>query len=222
MAESGKGQSTLLLLKWPLLALVLGLLASGLFVASSVAYLKQEQANEKSSQRALADAKARIGNANKEIQDLLASVDIYKRMRQRGLFAEPGRLPLIERVAALKQQHQLTSLDYELGSRGVAMLPAGDSYPSIDILVSPIQMNIQTLHDGDLLNFLGDLPTLGAGAFPISKCVVKLRSDLPNLPLAPKLDTQCNMLWVTLVDKRLASLPTAMGASSARPAAGGP
>lgn len=215
--EAGRGPSTLQLLKWPLLALVLGLFASGLFVAGSVAYLRQEQGNERNSQRALSDAQTRIGNANKEIQDLLASVDTYKRMQERGLFSDPGRLLWIERVAALKQRHQLASLEYELGPRSKAVLAPGDSFPSIDVLVSPIQMNIQSLHDGDLLNFLRDLPALGAGAFPMSKCVVKLLPEPPDSPLAPRLDAQCNLLWVTMVDNRRAVAPAMVSASTQGP-----
>lgn len=204
MAEVERSPSALLLLKWPLLALVLGVIASGLFVAGSFTYLRQEQANEKTSKRALVDAQARIGNANKEIEDLLASVDTYKRMRERGLFSEPSRLVWIERVAALRERHRIASLEYVLGPRTLAPLREGDSFPSLDVLASPIQMTILSLHDGDLVGFLGEISSLGAGAFPINRCVTKMLPETQGAPLAPRLETQCNLLWVTLVDKRMA------------------
>ncbi|MDX2217774.1 MAG: hypothetical protein SF172_01960 [Burkholderiales bacterium] len=202
MADPDQGPSALLLLKWPLLALVLGVLASGLFVAGSIFVLRQAEADEKVSQRTLRDAQARIGNANKEIQDLIASVDTYKRMRDRGMFSEPSRLLWIERIAALKERHQLVELEYELGPRTNAPLPSGESFPSIEVLGSPVSMTIRSLHDGDLVGFLAELPVSGVGAFPMSRCLIKSLPATPNVALAPRIESQCNLLWVTLVDKR--------------------
>lgn len=216
MAELNQGPSALRLLKWPLLALVLGILASGLFVAGSIFVLRQAEADEKISQRSFRDAQARIGNANKEIQDLLASVDTYKRMRDRGLFSEPSRLLWIERIAALKERHRLVELEYELGPRTNAPLPNGESFPSIEVLGSPVNMTIRSLHDGDLMGFLGELPAAGSGAFPMSRCLIKSLPATPNLALAPRIESQCKLLWVTLVDKRSpnGSVPPPVAAAS--------
>lgn len=202
MADMDQSPSAIRLLKWPLLALVLGVAASGVFVAGSTVVLRQAQDDEKVSQRSLRDAQARIGNANKEIQDLLASVDTYKRMRDRGLFSEPSRLQWIERVAALKERHRLIELEYELGPRKIVPLPNGESFPSIDVLGSPIKMTVRSLHEGDLLSFLSELPTSGTGALPISKCQIRSVHAPADAVLAPRIEGQCNMLWVTLIDKR--------------------
>lgn len=214
MADIETGPSALQLLKWPLLSLVLGLVVSVLFVAGSFAYLRQERANEKISLRNLAEAQTRIGNANKEIQDLIASIDAYKRMRERGLFSEPSRLLWVERVASLKERHRLTALDYELGPRAAVLLPESASFPSIEILGSPVQMTIQTLHDGDLIGFLGELSTLSAGAFPMKRCAIRLLPTVQASALAARLETKCNFVWVTLVDKRQ---PPAKGAGIVPP-----
>ncbi|MBL8516879.1 MAG: hypothetical protein JNM76_07895 [Betaproteobacteria bacterium] len=204
-ASSDSGPLALSLLKWPVLALALGLVASALFVGGSFAYLRHEQNAEKMSQRNLREAQARIGNANKEIQDLLASVDIYNRMLERGLFSEPSRLVWIESVAALKSKHQLVALDYELSARQTASLAAGDAFPSIEIHGSPVQMNMQALHDGDLIGFIRELPTLAPGAFPMDRCIMKLKPEVTGAPLTPRIDAQCSFTWVTLVDKRPAA-----------------
>jgi hypothetical protein len=202
MAEAINAPSAIKLLKWPLLALVLGLAASTLFVGGGITYLRHEQKNEKISQRNLQEAQARIGNANKEIQDLLASVDIYKRMRERGLFAEEGRLQWIERVAALRSKYQLAELEYDVGPRQIATLPAGEAFPSIEIQSSSIQMRMVALHDGDLMGFINELPRLSTGAFPMDRCSMKLRPALKEAPLAPRIEGQCNFSWITLIDKR--------------------
>jgi hypothetical protein len=202
MAQIDQGPSALSLLKWPLLALVLGITASALFITGSTVVLRQAKSDEKTSQRSFKDAQARIGNANKEIQDLIASADTYKRMRDRGLFSEPSRLLWIERIAALKERHRLVEMEYVLGPRTIAPMPSGESFPSIEVLGSPVTMTIRSLHDGDLLGFLGDLGASGTGAFPISRCLMKSVPPPANAELAPRIESQCNLLWVTLVDKR--------------------
>lgn len=202
MAEDDKGPSALSLLKWPLGALFLGLVASALLVGGSFTYLRHEQNDEKASQRALNEAQGRIGNANKEVQDLLASVDIYKKMRDRGLFGEESRLRWVEQVAALKARHKIVELEYDLGSRQPAVLAAGMSFPSIEILGSRVQMKMLAYHDADLVGFINELPTLAQGAFPMDRCAMKLQPEVKDQPLTPRVEGQCSFVWVTLVDKR--------------------
>jgi len=217
MAEEDKGPSALSLLKWPLGALVLGLVVSALFVGGSFTYLRHEQKGEKTSQRTLQDAQARIGNANKEIQDLLVSVDIYKKMRERGLFGEENRLRWVEQVAALKTKYKLAELEYDLGSRQPAVLAAGKSFPSIDILGSRVQMKMLAYHDADLVGFINELPTLAQGAFPMDRCAMKLQPEVKDQPLTPRVEGQCSFVWVTLVDKRPA-IPVAAAPQTTQPA----
>ena len=201
-ASGSTAPRSIWVLKWPLAGLLLALLLGAGIIAGAIYLLQTEQQREKVTQRALRDAQARLANANKEIEDLRLSVDTYNRLYAAGAFGQERRLRWVENIKALRAQYRLQALELDMSARRPVAFPASAAFPSIDINASKIQLKVRALHDGELFSFIGDLGNSGLGLFPIDRCVMKAVAPVNDDPLAPRMEGDCVLHWVTIVDKR--------------------
>ena len=195
-------KSAIQLLRWPLAATLLGIITAALFVAGSYYYLEYQKKSEVQSKRALQEAQARVTLANKEAEDLRDSVDLYQQLVGYGVFQKESRLSWIETINRLKIKHRLSALEYDLSPQRTIALAGGRTFPSIDIAGSRVTLKVQSYHDGDLMNFLGDITSQGQGFFPMDHCAIRLLEPVAGIPLAPRIEANCTFDWVTLKDKR--------------------
>ncbi len=200
--------SALQALQWPLAAIVMGVLAAGIFVYGSIYYLKQEKGHELASKRALQEAQARVANASKEAADLRASADTYQQLVAHGVFQPEKRLDWIESVDQLKAKHKIVSLEYNLSPQRTVALRGGRVFASIEVLGSRLTLKVQAYHDGDLVNFLDDLAKSPNGFYPTDRCTIRSLDSAQTNVFAPKVEADCAMDWITIRDKHPAIVAT--------------
>ena len=205
-------KSALQLLRWPLAATVLGIITAVLFVAGSYFYLEYQKKSDVQSKRALQEAQARVTNANKEAEDLRGSVDLYQQLVAYGVFQKESRLGWIETLNQLKAKHRLSVLEYDLSPQRTIAMAGGRTFPSIEVAGSRVTLKAQSYHDGDLMNFLGDITHLGKGFYPMDHCAIRLLDPVVGSPLAPRIEANCAFDWVTLRDKRASVVASGNGA----------
>jgi hypothetical protein len=210
MTDSAE-KSALSILKWPLLALLLGLIAGTLFVSGSYAYLQYEKRLDVTSRRNFQDAQARLSNASQEAEDLRASFDTYQSLRTRGVLRPETRLDWIETANRLKTKYQIMTVDYELSPQRTAPLPGNATFPSVDLLGTRIKLKLATLHEGDALGFLQEVAALREGFRPFERCSMKTLPAIQGPGLTPRIETECVFDWITIRDKR-ADISAASGA----------
>lgn len=215
--SANKERRALTVLKWPLTVLTLAIATSVALIVGGYVYLQHQRRVEQDSLRNLRDAQARLGNANKEIEDLRTSVDIYKRILALGIFKPENRLQWIESVNELKNRHRISALDYDIAPQQAVVVGQGMALNSIDVLGSRVQMTILAYHEADLLGFLSEVTALQNGAFPMDRCALSLLPG-PTEPLGPRIRAVCVIDWITLNDKRA----TPQSAQPALPAGGKP
>jgi len=197
---SAEGKPAWQFLKWPLVATLLGLVTAGLFVGGSYFYLEQQKKDDVASKRRLQDANLRLSNANKDAEDLRDSQDAYQQLVANGIFQPERRLDWIEKLDALKVQHHLPLLEYHIDPQRTAVLPGGRVFASLDVFASRAHLKVRAYHDGDLVAFLDELGRSEHGFFPMDRCVMRTL-DAPGA-LAPHIEAECNVDWVTLRDRR--------------------
>lgn len=201
MSEA-KRKSSLAILKWPLLILLLGLTSGALFVGGAYAYLQYQKRSDANSRRNFQEAQTRLSNASKEAEDLRASFDTYQSLLARGVLKPESRLDWIEALNRLKDKHRVMTMDYEMPAQRVTILPGNAAYPSIDLLGSRVKLKLGTLHEGDAIAFLSDVAQLPDGFHPFERCSMKLLPVQQGLALAPRVETECTLEWLTIRDKR--------------------
>jgi len=212
-------KSALVILKWPLLLLLLGLTVGGLFVGGSYAYLQYQKRVETGSRRNFQEAQARLSNASKEAEDLRASFDTYQSILGRGVFRPENRLDWIETLNRLKGKHHLATMEYELPPQRIALLPGNVTYPSIDLLGSRVKLKLATLHEGDAIAFVSDIAQLPDGFRLFERCTMKLLPVQQGPGLMPRVETECTLEWLTIRDKRAEAVTPAQSTGTPKGAA---
>lgn len=204
MSTDGSGTPTIIwLLKWPLIGLLLSVLLGSGMLAGALHFLNDEQKREKVSQRAVGDAQARLANANKEIEDLRQSVDTYNRLNAAGAFTGERRLRWVEEIKALRELHRLQSLEVDFGVKRPVAFPSGVVFSSLEINASRIQLRAKGLHDAEVFRFINDLNSVKLGLFPMERCTMKVIPLVNDDPLSPRMEGECILHWITMVDKRV-------------------
>lgn len=203
MASEIARPNVLAMLKWPLLLLVVTAISSACMLAAAFLFLENEKRANDSSQRIVADAQSRMSNANREVEALKNSIDKFNSLKRIGAFSQENRLVWIERVLQLQKQHQVQSLEFDLGARKKPALQGNRSYSALGVNASPVGMKFQALHEGDALAFLEDANRLQGGVFPFESCAFKRINSAPLASPQPRIEVECKALWITLDDKHV-------------------
>ncbi|MEO8100943.1 MAG: hypothetical protein ABI790_00355 [Betaproteobacteria bacterium] len=217
-----------------------GLGVAVFLVSGSYLFWQSEKKSEGVSQRNLQELRNRLETLKREQADLRGSEETYKSLIARGAFAPEHRLDLIEALAELKKRHRLIGLEYEIAPQRALKFATGTSFSAVGIMASRVHMKLQAYHDGDLVAFLDEFPRIQRGFFPIDKCTIKrvvsveqrapttldMAARVPqpvtaqpaqagqNAGLAPSVEADCTLEWITLVDK---SRPVAVAAALPKP-----
>jgi hypothetical protein len=190
---------------WKVLRASWLLLGASLVAGAGIVYgshwygVKEKRDSLAGAQR-LQEARARVENARRERDNLNESADVFRTLVERGLLEREHRLDLVEKVNALRIRHQLFQLDYEIAPQRTLPLPDGRVYPSVDVLASRVTLKARALHEGDVLAFIEDLARSRQGFYPVDRCTLR-RVEGPPGGLAPHIEADCTLEWITLRDK---------------------
>lgn len=185
---------------WVILALAV--VAAGVLAWGSHVYVQMGKRSEASSQRALSEAQARVEAAKRERDDLKESAEIFQALVNRGILNEESRLDLIERLDSLKSRHKLLGLEYEIAAQRPLPLAGGRVFNAVDVLGSRVKLRALALHEADALAFFEDLANPPRGFNPLSQCVMRKMPVGSETAIAPRIEAECTLEWVSLKDKR--------------------
>jgi hypothetical protein len=195
------GASDLKRLGLPLAACVV------LAVAGVACYLKaddylqetKKQAAAMSVQRA--EVQAKLASANEEEREIKASLQQYQTLAARGMVGEEKRLDWIDTITAIKNERRLFNIGYSIEPQKPLDYPGFASGGGVNFLVSRVQIEIQLLHEEDLLNFIDDLAKRGRSYLSVRSCDVKRidrGSSGGGTTLAPRLQASCVFDLITI------------------------
>jgi hypothetical protein len=201
-------------LRWVYGVTLIGIAVAVALVLGSYWYWQFEKGNDEQSIRGQREINSRVDNARRELNDLRESAQNYQRLTAAGMFVPEARLDLVEAMDALKQRHQLLSMQYTVRpQRPLNIVNA--RYPAVDVLASRVELTVFAAHDGDLVAFLDEFPRLNRGFFPLDRCVMKRLdrragegTETPSVDSESgpgnnaKVQAVCTLEWITLRDKR--------------------
>lgn len=185
----------------PLLILV-ALLAAG---AALIYWTQQEQ---RTAAQQLAAARedrsqarerlARIAEEEKEVNDKL---EVYLRLRKAHILGEERRLEWADAMTRIRTSRELLDLRY-LVERQRALFSAAGKPANVDFFASTMKVNIDLLHEGDLLGFLRDLRESGNAYHSIKRCMMARTGSAPTgTSIVPRLRAECEIDLITIIDR---------------------
>jgi hypothetical protein len=189
------------------LLLVVAIAAGAGIIAASHWYGEKEKRDSADTGRRLQEARSRVDAARRERESLQESSEVFRTLVDRGVLQSERRLDVIELVNSLRARYQLAALDYEIAPQRTLQLPGGRIYSSVDVLSSRVNMRARALHEGDLLGFFDGLEHNQQGFYLADHCTLRRLEVTEPQSLAPRVEAECTLEWITLKEKR-GSRPT--------------
>ena len=182
--------------------LILGasVVAAAAIVLGTHWYLEREKGESLAYERKVRDARSRVDAARRERDSLQQSVDVFRTLVDRGLLQGERRLDLVEMVNGLRTRFQLFALEYDVSPQRPLELGGSRAFASIDVLASRVKLRARALHEGDLLEFIETLAQSRQGFYPVDRCALR-RLPAGTAALAPHVEAECTMEWITLREK---------------------
>lgn len=146
-------------------------------------------------------AQGRVSKVSEEERGIRENLVYYDRMRRSGLLSDQNRLDWIESIARIKNERKLFEIKYSIEPQKPLDYPGIVATGTADFMVSRIKIEMQLLHEEDMLNFLADLEASGRAYMSVRHCTLTriIRGAQPAAAtLQPRLGAECQIDVITM------------------------
>jgi hypothetical protein len=189
-------------LQWAIAFLVIMALVGG---GSLWTTQQLKKSSDKAFQEATAarrDMQTKLARASEEQQELRDKISRFQALKDHGYIGPEQRLDWIEAVARIKAARRIIKLDYEFSPQRLAdssLLPGGASAGGFEVMSSQMQLQLQLLHEGELLAFLADLRESVQALVKVRSCAIeRVASGNTGRGNIAQLKADCTLEWITL------------------------
>jgi len=167
-------------------------------VAYSARWLAQEQRQVAEAEARQRQVQAQLAEARREAAEIDARIDLFRQLQARGVVGAEARLEWVEAVEALRRSIGLPRLEYELLPQHPLVLDGVEAAPvasptAYDFAASTMRLRMDLLHEGDLLQFLDQLPARVGAILRLRACAVERPGERSE-----GLSATCTLDWITL------------------------
>lgn len=182
-------------IRWNLLLFVVMALLGAAMVIYSRNLLLDAQKIHKQATTNRGEVRGKLANAQNEEKELLEKYARYQSILAHGYIGSERRLDWIEQIRKIKTTRKLLEINYEFGPQeGLDTTnPSG-----FDFMVSHMKLQMQLLHEDDLLLFLADLRDNVRAYTSVKNCSVT-RQTRPGTSM--QLAAECLVDWITLKEE---------------------
>ena len=184
------------------LLIALALVAAGVGIVYSAGeglrVAKVRLAAAQNERRQNTERLARIAEEEREVNQKL---DVYKQLKSLNILGEERRLEWADAINRIRVQRELLDVRYRVERQKLIASAAGKP-ANVDFFASTMRVDLQLLHEEDLLRFLADLRASGNAFYSVKKCVLtRTGQGGGGATMAPRLSAQCDIDLITIVDR---------------------
>ena len=148
--------------------------------------------------RQSAERLARIAEEEREVSQ---KIDVYKQLKSLNILGEERRLEWADAINRIRVQRELLDVRYRVERQKLVTSAAGKP-ASVDFFASTMRVELQLLHEEDLLRFLADLRASGNAYYSVKKCVLtRTGQPVGGTTMTPRLSAQCDIDLITIIDR---------------------
>ena len=116
-----------------------------------------------------------------------------------GVIGQERRLNWIETLRASEENIKLPGMRFKIDSQTRYATDYPLDVGSFQIYSSPMKLNLDLLHEGDLKKLLGDLDQYAQGTYNLSRCTLH-KTDKINLENTSKanISAECDLHWFNI------------------------
>ncbi|MCX7156468.1 MAG: hypothetical protein NTW45_08510 [Rhodocyclales bacterium] len=189
-------------LQWAIAFLGIMALAGGASVWTSLQLKRSAEKTHQEATAARKDIQTKLARARDEEQELRDKIVRFQALKTRGLIGPEQRLDWVEAIARIKAARRIFKLDYDFAPQrpvDAGILPGGAAAGGFEVVASQMRLQIQLLHEGELLAFLAELRDKVQALVQVRSCVIE-RVAPSNIERGnnAQLKAECSLEWITL------------------------
>jgi hypothetical protein len=185
----------------PVLAALLLLGAGGGLIWGADAALKAAQRQAALAQRERQLSTERLARIAEEEREVKEKINVYQRLKALNIIGEERRLEWADAIARIRAQRELIDVRYRVERQRLLQSVPGKP-GSVDFYASAMRVELQLLHEEDLLRFLNDLRDSGNAYYSVRNCAMsRTGSGGTGTSMVPRLRADCNLDLITLIDR---------------------
>ena len=187
-------------LAFPSLAAIV-FIAAGIWlitIASESRVKAQAQlAAAQAERRQHADRLARIAEEEREVSEKL---DVYKQLKRLNIIGEERRLEWADAITRIRNERELLDLTYRVTRQKLLKSLPGKP-GNVEFFASTMAVQLDLLHEEDLLRFLADLRNSGNAYYSVKNCSVRRTGQAATgTTITPRLGAACEIDLITVMD----------------------
>jgi len=192
----------LIFMRWSILAICASALVSAIALYASGEYAKTSQHGLRNAQAMLNDARNRLATAHQDQENMAIYTNEYDSLNERGIFGDDHRLDWMEGLERIRQKNLATDFRFNIApQKTYAMQPPADS-GNFDIHYSEMKLQLDLLHEGQLLDFLNALRSQIKGWYQLEGCTLqRATKETGGATASMQLTAECVGGWVTLKNR---------------------
>ena len=148
------------------------------------------------------DIQTKLSRAREEEQELRNKIGRFQALKERGYIGPEKRLDWIETLARIKTSRRIFKLDYEFAPQrpvDAAIVPGGAAAGGFEIMASQMKLELQLLHEGELLTFLAELRDSVQALIQVRSCAIeRIPAGATDRGRNAQLKANCTLEWITL------------------------
>lgn len=182
-------------------ALVAGGVAAVILTQRLVQKADGEQKAAATERQSAQDKLSRATDEEREIRDRLVD---YRKLVARGVIGDEQRLDWVDKIGEIKAARKLFDVKYSIDAQRPVDYPGIAGPGEVEVMASPMRLDMSLLHEEDLFRFLDDLRRALSAHVVVRTCSMQ-RSERPvsDRGLAPRLQASCDIDLVTIRDRKM-------------------
>lgn len=183
-------------IKLSLLTLIVTLVLGGSAVFISQKFATDAKKASLSAQQQLNDARTKLKAAQDDQENMATYTKEYSAIHHREIIGDEQRLNLIENLETLRQRNRVLDFKYAIAPQQPYKPATAVDSGNFDLKLSAMTLQLELLHEGQLINFFDSLRRDVNGWFILDKCTLDRSSGA-----TAQLKADCAGGWLTLKNR---------------------
>ncbi len=184
------------ILKTALIAFGVSLCVAGTAVGVTEQRLQQHRAENQLKQQAVTESRDNYYAVVQERQLVDDYWPEYRKLEAMGFIGEENRLNWVDVLRDIARKHRVLSMTYEVAPRAPETVDGIPDIGQFQLQSSEMQMRLNVLHEGNILDLLKDLSAQKVGLFSIRSCTFeRLTDDITLQDASPNVAANCTLVW---------------------------
>lgn len=188
-------------IKWSLTVFMITLAVSVTTVVLSDNFFTNAQRNYQAAQRQLSDARSWLAGVQDDRANMSTYAKEYATLLDRKIIGEDQRLDWMEGLENIRPQNLVSEFKYTISPQQPYTPTPPLSNGNFELNLSGMTLQLDLLHEGQLINFLDALRKEMKGRFLLDHCSIDRSGTVTDTNPVAQLKAECGGGWLTLKNR---------------------